>query len=191
MWLQDWWDLKTGQSWLLTNGVDFVEDYAVRARDAGLPLDNEVLYGVITTKPILIHEMEIVDESTQLAAWELEAQAQDRGPAPVPMQPAAGPASRGVAPTMIKVLIQDGGPNWLRKLVISNQDQVPLDRSPDHISDYQVELYTADTIVAAPRRIERFKHRYGDDSLTLVSKAIDALGGQEEPREGVTGTQRR
>lgn len=85
---------------------------------------------------------------------------------------------------MITVTI--GGPSkdpekWSfhRELVIENIDKVPENRDHDHLSTYAVELKVVD-----PRNGNRgrrdtavFKHRYGDDLLSLVQEAIIALGG--------------
>lgn len=92
----------------------------------------------------------------------------------------------------VDVTIRDGDYNWSRTLMITNQDAPSADlRNPDHIGHYQVELYAGPDPSRTPRRVERFEHRYGDDSLTLVSKAIDALGGQDEPVHQSSGTQQR
>jgi hypothetical protein len=85
---------------------------------------------------------------------------------------------------MITVTI--GGPRknpedvtFSRELVIENIDMVPENRDYDHTSTYAVELKVVD-----PRNGNKghrdtavFKHRYGDDLLSLVQEAIIALGG--------------
>lgn len=85
---------------------------------------------------------------------------------------------------MITVTI--GGPGkdprkWAfsRELVIANANMVPEHRDHNELNRYIVELKTV-----YPRNgnkttldVATFTHRYGDDLLSIVHEAIDALGG--------------
>lgn len=43
--VEDWWDRVYGKSWMYSNGNPAAMAYAVRSGVAGLPVDDEVLYG--------------------------------------------------------------------------------------------------------------------------------------------------
>jgi hypothetical protein len=43
--VEDWWDRVSGGSWTSADGNPAALDYAVRAALAGLPIDDQVLYG--------------------------------------------------------------------------------------------------------------------------------------------------
>lgn len=93
--ISDWWDRLSRKSWMTSNGVDFVTEYAIRAKDAGLPLDNEVVYGTIDLKAILVHETEIVSDLTKQAPWQRQAEAQARARA-MHMRQVADAAQEGL-----------------------------------------------------------------------------------------------
>ena len=60
--LEDWWDKITGGSWMDANGNPAALKYAMRAGFAGLPLDNDVVYGKVGPFGHLIHVSELGDE---------------------------------------------------------------------------------------------------------------------------------
>ncbi|SCZ14064.1 hypothetical protein SAMN02799641_05730 [Rhodococcus erythropolis] len=61
--LEDWWDRVYGSSWMFADGNPAALNYAMRAGFAGLPVDNEVVYGKAGAFGQLIHVSEIVESS--------------------------------------------------------------------------------------------------------------------------------
>lgn len=59
--LEDWWDRVYGSSWMFADGNPAALKYAMRAGFAGLPVDNEVVYGKVGAFGHLIHVSEIVE----------------------------------------------------------------------------------------------------------------------------------
>ena len=57
--VEDYWDTLTGESWMFSNGNPACMNYAVRSAKAGLPLDNNVLYGKIGAFGFLVHTSEV------------------------------------------------------------------------------------------------------------------------------------
>lgn len=59
--VEAYWDDLTGKSWMFSDGNPAALKYAVRSGVAGLPLDNEVLYGKIGAFGHLVHVSEVID----------------------------------------------------------------------------------------------------------------------------------
>jgi hypothetical protein len=59
--VEAYWDDLTGKSWMFSDGNPAALKYAVRSGVAGLPLDNEVLYGTIGAFGHLVHVSEVID----------------------------------------------------------------------------------------------------------------------------------
>lgn len=57
--VEDWWDRVAGKSWMGCDGNPACLKYAIRSAFAGLPTDNEVLYGKVGAFGHLIHVSEI------------------------------------------------------------------------------------------------------------------------------------
>lgn len=57
--VEDWWDLLTGGSWMFAEGNPAAMQYALRSGFAGLPTDDEVVYGKVGHLGHLIHVTEI------------------------------------------------------------------------------------------------------------------------------------
>jgi hypothetical protein len=58
--VEDWWDrLSGGTSWMFSNGNMACLHYALRSALAGLPPDDEVLYGHINNLGHLVHVTEV------------------------------------------------------------------------------------------------------------------------------------
>lgn len=57
--IEDWMDRVIGQSWMHANGNFACMKYAMRSGFAGLPTDNEVLYGKIGHLGHCVHISEI------------------------------------------------------------------------------------------------------------------------------------
>lgn len=57
--VEDWWDHLAGESWMYAEGNPAALKYAMRAGLAGLPVDDEVLYGKIGGLGHLVHISEI------------------------------------------------------------------------------------------------------------------------------------
>jgi hypothetical protein len=57
--IEDWWDKLTGQSWMTSEGNPAALMYAFRAGMAGLPVDDEVVYGKIGPYGHLVHVSEL------------------------------------------------------------------------------------------------------------------------------------
>lgn len=57
--LEDWWDVLTGGSWMNADGNPAAMNYAVRSAVAGLPLDDEVVYGKVGAFGHLVHVSEL------------------------------------------------------------------------------------------------------------------------------------
>jgi hypothetical protein len=58
--VDDWWDKLTGGSWMQADGNPAALMYAMRSGVAGLPVDNEVVYGKVGAFGHLAHVSEIV-----------------------------------------------------------------------------------------------------------------------------------
>ncbi|MFC9432785.1 hypothetical protein [Nocardia sp. NPDC057030] len=43
--IEDWWDRVSGGSWMFADGNPAALKYAIRSGLAGLPIDNDVVYG--------------------------------------------------------------------------------------------------------------------------------------------------
>jgi hypothetical protein len=64
--LEDWWDRVAGQSWMVANGNPAAMHYAVRsAFNAGIPTDDEVVYGKIGGLGHLVHVSELENGGTR------------------------------------------------------------------------------------------------------------------------------
>ncbi|MEV4197058.1 hypothetical protein [Micromonospora globbae] len=57
--VEDWWQNVYGESWTTANGNPAALTYALRAGMAGLPADDEVLYGKVDGLGHLVHVSEI------------------------------------------------------------------------------------------------------------------------------------
>lgn len=60
--IEDWADRAYGRSWMFVNGNPAALAYAVRSSVAGLPLDDEVVYGKVGSRGHLVHVREIGGE---------------------------------------------------------------------------------------------------------------------------------
>jgi len=60
--IEDWWIRVTGKSWMGAAGNPACMKYAIRSGLAGLPMDNEVLYGKVGGLGHLVHISEIGEE---------------------------------------------------------------------------------------------------------------------------------
>lgn len=58
--LEDWWDTLTGKSWMYSDGNPAAIVYAMRSGMAGLPTDDEVVYGKVGGFGHLVHTSELV-----------------------------------------------------------------------------------------------------------------------------------
>lgn len=61
--VEDWWDTLTGGSWMFAKGNPAATIYGIRSGVAGLPIDNEVVYGKIGPFGYLVHTSEIMSDS--------------------------------------------------------------------------------------------------------------------------------
>lgn len=59
--VEDYWINVAGKSWMLCDGNPACLKYAMRSAFAGLPTDNNVLYGKVGMLGHLVHESEIVE----------------------------------------------------------------------------------------------------------------------------------
>lgn len=57
--VEDWWHNISGQSWMNCNGNPACLKYAMRSAFAGLPTDNDVVYGKVGLFGHLVHVSEI------------------------------------------------------------------------------------------------------------------------------------
>nr|MDT0658070.1 hypothetical protein [Micromonospora sp. DSM 115978] len=57
--VEDWWINAAGGSWMFANGNPAALKYAFRSALAGLPIDDEVLYGKVDGLDHLVHVSEI------------------------------------------------------------------------------------------------------------------------------------
>ncbi|KXK63391.1 hypothetical protein AWW66_03495 [Micromonospora rosaria] len=58
--VEDWWiNVSGGRSWMVCEGNPAALTYAARGGFAGLPADNEVLYGKVDGLGYLVHVSEI------------------------------------------------------------------------------------------------------------------------------------
>lgn len=65
--IEDWLDRVSGQSWMVATGNPTAIKYALRSGFAGLPYDNEVLYGKVGGLGHIVHVSEI-PEAAQASA---------------------------------------------------------------------------------------------------------------------------
>lgn len=68
--IEDWWQNVSGKSWMFCDGNPACMIYGMRGGMAGLPNDNEVVYGKVGAYGHLIHISElgeVVDEEVQPA----------------------------------------------------------------------------------------------------------------------------
>ncbi len=59
--VEDWWINVAGRSWMSCDGNPGCLKYAIRSAMAGLPIDDEVVYGHVGAFGHLVHESELVD----------------------------------------------------------------------------------------------------------------------------------
>jgi hypothetical protein len=59
--VEDWWENVGGGSWMTAQGNPACLKYAMRSGFAGLPTDNNVVYGKVGSIGHLVHESEIRD----------------------------------------------------------------------------------------------------------------------------------
>lgn len=64
--VQDYWDRLTGLSWIIARGNSTCLDYGRRVDKENLPMDNEVLFGHIGHRSLLMHVSDLIDEQEQL-----------------------------------------------------------------------------------------------------------------------------
>ena len=57
--VEDYWENITGESWMKCNGNPACMKYAMRAALAGLPTDNNVVYGKVGCFGHLVHVSEL------------------------------------------------------------------------------------------------------------------------------------
>lgn len=57
--VEGYWDEITGQSWMFSDGNPAAMKYGIRSGLAGLPLDDNVLYGKIGAFGHLVHVSEV------------------------------------------------------------------------------------------------------------------------------------
>ncbi|MDJ0403997.1 hypothetical protein QNA23_10935 [Rhodococcus erythropolis] len=57
--VENWWDTIAGGSWMTADGNYAAMNYGMRAGFAGLPIDNEVVYGKFGTFGHLVHVSEL------------------------------------------------------------------------------------------------------------------------------------
>jgi len=58
--VEDWWENVSGGSWMNAAGNPACIKYAMRSGFAGLPTDNEVVYGKVGAFGHLVHVSELV-----------------------------------------------------------------------------------------------------------------------------------
>jgi hypothetical protein len=56
--IEDWWINVAGGSWMFADGNPAAMRYGIRAGLAGLPVDDEVLYGKVNGLGYLVHVSE-------------------------------------------------------------------------------------------------------------------------------------
>lgn len=57
--VEDWWQNVSGGSWMFADGNPAALNYAMRSAFAGLPTDDDVLYGKVGPFGHLVHVSEI------------------------------------------------------------------------------------------------------------------------------------
>ena len=57
--VEDWWDRVAGKSWQICDGNIACLIYAARSATAGIPMDDEVVYGKVGLLGHLVHVSEI------------------------------------------------------------------------------------------------------------------------------------
>lgn len=60
--VEDWWENVAGKSWKICDGNPACIIYAIRSGKEGLPMDDDVLYGIIDGLGFLIHVSELILE---------------------------------------------------------------------------------------------------------------------------------
>lgn len=58
--VEDWWDHLTGRSWMDASGNPAAMVYGIRSGFAGLPTDDEVVYGKVGPFGHLVHTSELI-----------------------------------------------------------------------------------------------------------------------------------
>ena len=64
--VEDWWDHMTGRSWMFSDGNPAAMVYALRSGLAGLPTDDEVVYGKVGPFGHLVHVSELQTEAVRV-----------------------------------------------------------------------------------------------------------------------------
>lgn len=59
--IEDWWDHLTGGSWMVAQGNPAAMKYAIRSGFAGIPVDDDVVYGKVGAFGHLVHVSELGD----------------------------------------------------------------------------------------------------------------------------------
>ena len=59
--VEDYWDRVVGQSWTRCSGNPAALKYAVRCAAAGVPFDDEVVYGKVDSLGHIVHVSELGD----------------------------------------------------------------------------------------------------------------------------------
>jgi hypothetical protein len=57
--VEDYWDRVFGESWMFANGVPAAIAFAVRSAVAGLPIDDDVVYGKVDGIGHIVHVSEL------------------------------------------------------------------------------------------------------------------------------------
>ncbi len=57
--VEDWWENVSGWSWMISEGNPACLVYGIRSGFAGLPCDDEVVYGKIDRLGVLLHISEL------------------------------------------------------------------------------------------------------------------------------------
>ncbi len=57
--VEDWWENVSGKSWMVCDGNPACLKYAMRNAFAGIPMDNEVVYGKVGPFGHLVHISEL------------------------------------------------------------------------------------------------------------------------------------
>jgi hypothetical protein len=59
--IEDYWDQVYGGSWMMATGNPAALLYAIRSLKAGLPIDDEVVYGKVDGLGYIVHVSELGD----------------------------------------------------------------------------------------------------------------------------------
>jgi len=60
--IEDWWDRVGGESWMFCDGNPACLAYAIRSGSKELPMDDEVVYGKVGHRGVLVHVSEIQED---------------------------------------------------------------------------------------------------------------------------------